>query len=260
LVKIGIIQTDIELGNKENNVKRAIEKIEMCSKEGVDIAVFPELWNTGYSLNNIYELAEDSTGETLKLMQEAARKTSICIVAGSVPELGDDRKLYNTSYSINRNGEIVGKYRKVHLFTLMKEEKYFSPGDSFIPYNFGYGLMGTTICYDIRFPEIYRKLAKAGACLVFLPAEFPYPRLNHWRILIQARAIENQIFFVAANRVGIGYKDQFFGHSMIVDPWGEIICEGNDREQLLIAEINLKLVDEVRNKIPCWSDIREDLY
>jgi omega-amidase len=119
---------------------------------------------------------------------------------------------------------------------------------------------GASICYDIRFPEQARTLSLLGAKILFVAAEWPHPRLHHWRTLLMARAIENQMYVVACNRVGNTAIDSFFGHSMIIDPWGEIIAEGGEREEIVTARIDLTLVDHVRNRIPVFEDRRPELY
>jgi predicted amidohydrolase len=120
--------------------------------------------------------------------------------------------------------------------------------------------MGLTICYDLRFPELFRRYALAGAKLIFVPAEWPHPRLMHWQTLLRARAIENQLFVVACNRVGVVGKTHFCGHSAVIDPWGETIVEGDESEMLLTAEIDLGLVDDVRQRIPIFADRRPEIY
>ena len=118
----------------------------------------------------------------------------------------------------------------------------------------------TIICYDIRFPELARKLALNGAQLLFVPAEWPHPRLHHWRTLLTARAIENQMYVIACNRVGRSGETSFFGHSMIINPWGEIVTEADENEQIVTAEIDLELVAKVRSTIPVFEDRRPDVY
>ena len=142
----------------------------------------------------------------------------------------------------------------------MNEEKHLVAGNHVGQFELEGVQAGMMICYDIRFPELTRKLALGGAKVLFIPAEWPHPRLHHWRTLLMARAIENQMYIVACNRVGVSEGTEFFGHSIIIDPWGEIIAEGSEDEMIITAELDLGLVDQVRQRIPVFEDRRPQLY
>ncbi len=158
-------------------------------------------------------------------------------------------------------GKLTHTYAKLHLFRLMDEELWLDPGTEPTLAKLPWGRTGLAICYDLRFPELFRDYALAGARLMIIPAEWPYPRLMHWRTLLRARAIENQCFVVACNRVGQDPSGtHFFGHSAILDPWGEAIVEGDTEADLLTATIDLAQVDLIRAKIPIFEDLRTDLY
>jgi predicted amidohydrolase len=148
----------------------------------------------------------------------------------------------------------------VHLYRLMKEDLCLTAGAQTTIVELPWAPAGLAICYDLRFPELFRKYALAGARMVILPAEWPRPRLAHWRTLLRARAIENQMYVIACNRVGGTSGDQFPGHSAIVDPWGRAIVEGGEDEEVLTAEINLDEVTSFRKLIPVFEDRRPDLY
>jgi predicted amidohydrolase len=160
----------------------------------------------------------------------------------------------------NREGECVTSYAKIHSFQLMDEHLYMEAGNQLGHFHVDHVEAGVMICYDIRFPELARKLALSGAKILFVPAQWPNPRLHHWRTLLQARAIENQMYVVACNRVGESEGTSFFGHSMIINPWGEIMLEGDETEQLLAASIDLNEVETIRKKIPIFADRRPTLY
>jgi predicted amidohydrolase len=181
------------------------------------------------------------------------------IIAGSIAEKKGN-EVQNTAYVFNRQGELTAQYSKIHLFRLMEEEKFLTSGDHIGKIAFDDISAGVMICYDIRFPELARTLALDGAKILFIPAEWPHPRLHHWRTLLMARAIENQMFVIACNRVGISGKAHFFGHSMIIDPWGEIIAEGGEQKEIISASLQLSEVDSVRSKIPVFEDRRPDIY
>jgi omega-amidase len=258
-VKISIIQSDIVFGQPEKNIQRTVEKLQQAMKDRPDVIVLPELWSTGYDLTRIHEIGDREGQEIQKLFSSFALEHGVNLVLGSVAEVRDEG-VYNTSYVFNREGTVTCSYSKVHLFRLMEEEKYLAPGVQ----NGRFALDGVSaavmICYDIRFPEFTRKLALGGTKILFVPAEWPHPRLHHWRTLLMARAIENQMFVVACNRVGHGAGTDFFGHSMVINPWGEVIVEGDEGEAILTAEVRIEEVDEVRKKIPIFEDRRPDFY
>lgn len=258
---LALLQMDIAIGEPELNFAK-LEKLLDQAVEGEtkpDVIIFPEMWNTGYALDRIQELADEEGQRTHALLSEFSRKHQVNIIGGSIAEK-QGSQIYNTIYAYNREGSRVADYSKIHLFRLMDEEKYLEEGSHIGQFELDGVSSGMMICYDIRFPELSRKLALGGAQIVFVPAEWPNPRLHHWRTLLMARAIENQMFVVSCNRVGISGTTEFFGHSMVIDPWGEALAEGDETEQVIRAQIDLALVDEVRSRIPVFEDRRPALY
>lgn len=136
----------------------------------------------------------------------------------------------------------------------MEEKDYFSAGEESRVIDTVFGKVGLATCYDIRFPELFRELTKNGAEIILVTAEFPAPRDNHWKVLLQARAIENQVFVIAVNRVGRDKRQEYFGKSMVIDPWGEILLEGGNSEEILSCEVDISLVSKIRNEFPVLSD------
>ncbi|MUT65425.1 carbon-nitrogen family hydrolase [Paenibacillus sp. NEAU-GSW1] len=260
-LRIALLQMHIEAGNPETNYAKLSSMLEeaVAQPNKPDIIVFPEMWNTGYALTEINELADREGERTKALISDFSRKHNVNIVAGSIAEKKPDG-VYNTIHAFDRQGNEIGEYSKIHLFRLMDEEKYLAAGDQPGKLTIEGADAGMMICYDIRFPELSRKLALEGAKLLIVPAEWPHPRLHHWRTLLTARAIENQMYVIACNRVGTSGTTEFFGHSMVLDPWGETIVEGGDEEAILYAEIDLSVVDTVRAKIPVFEDRRPTLY
>ncbi|GAX91592.1 carbon-nitrogen family hydrolase [Effusibacillus lacus] len=258
-LRIAIIQMDIAFGDARANREKADRMIRQAAATGTDLILLPELWTTAYDLTRILELADNEGQETKEQMSRLAKDLNVNILAGSVANKREGR-VYNTTFLFNRRGEPMFTYSKLHLFRLMDEEKYLAAGSEIGQIEVEGLPCGTMICYDLRFPELSRKLALAGAKVLFIPAEWPHPRLHHWRTLQMARAIENQMFVVSCNRVGRAGDTEFFGHSMVVDPWGEILCEAGEEEQILHTEIDLKLADTVRQRIPIFEDRRSDLY
>ncbi|AEI42551.1 carbon-nitrogen family hydrolase [Paenibacillus mucilaginosus] len=258
---LALLQMDIAIGEPDKN----FAKLEALLEEAVagdvkpDVIIFPEMWNTGYALERIRELADREGERTRALLSAFSRKHGVLIVGGSVADLREDG-VYNTIYSYDREGEQAGAYSKIHLFRLMDEEKFLLSGSEVGRLELDGVPAGAMICYDIRFPELARRLALGGAQVLFVPAEWPKPRLHHWRTLLTARAIENQMFVVSCNRVGVSGTTEFFGHSMVIDPWGEVIAEGDESERIIRATIDLGLVPEVRSRIPIFEDRRPSLY
>jgi len=242
---ISIAQMDIVLGDKERNIRKGVSFIEEAVKRKSDIIVFPELWTTGYA-KDVKELAEPLNGKTIKKLTETAKEKNIKIF-GSIAE-----NHYNTMHYISPKG-LEASYRKIHLFSLMNEERFFAAGNKI-----GLkGNIGMMICYDLRFPELSRKLTINGAEILIICAEWPYPRIEHWRTLLKARAIDNLVYVIGCNRVGNDTKFEYFGHSSVIDPWGRRMIEGGKDEALLTCEIDLSLVKEVRKKFPVLKDIKE---
>ena len=255
---VALCQIDIRLGEPDWNREHAGQWLERAAAEGAQVAVLPELWTTAYALDRIGELADRDGRPTLGWLQEQAQRLKLDLVAGSIADRRGGR-IYNTAYVVDREGRVPGSYDKVHLFRLMQEEKALRAGDRPGFFRLSGAPCGVQICYDLRFPELSRTLALAGAQVLFIPAEWPYPRLHHWRSLAIARAIENQTFVVAVNRVGEKEPgrpgtDVFFGHSLVIDPWGEVLAEAGQEEQLLLAEIDLGEVARVRERIPVFVD------
>lgn len=258
-MKITLVQMPIALGKPEENFRAAGEWIQKASKDLPDVVVLPEMWNTGYSLGNIQEIADRSGSRVREEIAPLARECRCNLVAGSVANL-DDAKVYNSMYVFDRQGEEQARYDKMHLFQLMDEHLYLAGGEGVATFTLDGHLCGGVICYDIRFPELIRTLALQGVKILFVVAEWPYPRLSHWRHLLISRAIENQMFVVACNRVGTEGKTTFFGHSMVIDPWGEVVGELQEEEGLLSVEIDPLQVEEIRKKIPVFADRRPELY
>ena len=257
-ITISLAQMDVQLGEPERNLARVHDLVAEASRRGSDIVLLPELWATGYDLGNAAKHATPTDQGLFAATADLAREHSIHIVGSLLATKGGH--ITNTAVLFAPTGEALGEYSKIHLFRLMEEEKVLAAGNQTPILDLPWGKSGLAICYDLRFPELFRKYALGGAVIVFLVAEWPHPRLAHWRILLRARAIENQCFVAACNRVGESRGQRFFGRSAIVDPWGEVVIEGGEEEVLLTAEVDLAQVEEVRARIPVFADRREELY
>lgn len=256
---ISLGQIDIKLGDPQANFEKIKSMTEEAARRGSDIVIFPELWSTGYDLDNAAKHATPTDEGIFADTAELARDNGISIL-GSCLSLQGENAFGNTAVLHDKQGTAVAEYSKVHLFRLMDEEKYLTAGEQLTLVESEWGMSGLGICYDLRFPEMFRRYSLSGARMVMLPAEWPHPRLKHWQTLLKARAIENQMFIVACNRVGETNGTSFFGHSCIIDPWGETVIEAGETEVLLTATIDTAVVDEVRKKIPVFEDRREELY
>lgn len=255
---ISLAQMEIALGNPAANLQKAAEWTAEAARRGSDLIVFPEMWTTGCDWANIQTLAPQQD-EVLAQVAALAKQHQIWL-NGSMLALDEAGQPANTSILFDPTGQAAGLYRKIHLFGVMDEDQHLAPGQQLTAVETAWGQSGLAICYDLRFPEMFRTYALNGVNMVYLPAEWPHPRLAHWQTLLRARAIENQMYIVATNAVGSDGTYHFFGHSAIIDPWGNAILEGGEAEVLLTAAIETDKVAEIRQKIPVFKDRRPDLY
>lgn len=260
---ISLVQMDCRLGDPEANFAYAAGAVAEAARRNSDLVLLPELWSTAYALEAAPTLAAplaqdaDESGWFGRMARLAAEHR--LFVGGSMLEARGGR-FYNCFALYGPDGVLRGAYRKVHLFRLMDEEKYLAPGEESVSLDLPWGRTGLAICYDLRFPELFRTYALAGARLMLIPAEWPHPRREHWRTLLRARAIENQCFVAACNRIGATGASTFFGASTVIDPWGEILVDAGEIETLLTVTIDTDLVESVRRRIPVFEDRRADLY
>lgn len=257
-LNITLAQFNIALGDVRKNFKSAEEHITEAARRGSHLVILPELWSTGYALDQSKELANTLNVGIFAQLATLATQNKISIV-GSVLEKRS-LEVSNSAPFFAPNGKMLGIYRKLHLFGLMDEPRWLQPGSAPLLIDLPWGLTGIAICYDLRFPELFRRYAVQGAKIIIVPAEWPIERIEHWRILLQARAVENQCYIVAVNSVGKTGNVTFGGHSMIVDPWGKIVIEAGETPTLATAEIDLDYVDIVRQRIPVFDDRRSDVY
>lgn len=256
-MKIALLQLAVLEKNKEANVAHGLQLVEQVAPDH-DLVVLPEVWTTGYSLGHLDTEAETEASPVLAALQKIARQHQCSIVAGSVPMRREGR-VYNTSVAISKEGVLVNMYDKVHLFGLFNEERFFAPGNNFAAYELDGVCCGSTICYDLRFPELFRHLALQGAKIIFCPAEWPTARGDIWRLLAQARAAENHTFVVAVNCAGVFKGAPFFGHSMVVAPSGKILAEADSEEEIISCELDLTEIDKVRKRLNALADVRKEL-
>ena len=257
-MRVCALQIDVKAGERADNqatVRRLVaEAVGLCSPE---VIVLPELWSTGYALKQARELADEE--RDARFLSGLAREYGLAFAGGSVLA-AEGGKVFNRAQVIDHEGRYVASYDKVHLFRLMDEDKYLAPGTAALLFDLG-GMSGASvICYDIRFCELPRKLAVQGAEVLFVSAEWPAPRVEHWRTLLRARAIENQMYVVACNRCGITGNTEFAGRSAIIAPDGTVLAEAGAGEEIIWADIEPEAVRRVRSSIPVFADRVPELY
>lgn len=251
------IQFNVKQGDVDANLAYVRGALSRAAERGAQLAVLPEMWSSGFSYRNLNELALRTQGIVDELL-EISRSLKL-VICGSMPEPDGDAKVFNTVFLAD-NGRLAGIYRKMHLFSLLGEDRAFAAGDSWLLADTSLGKVGVIICYDLRFPELSRRLALEGARVICVPAQWPKPRQEHWRTLVRARAIENQLFVVACNACGPIGKLDLFGMSMIVDPKGQVLAEAGEEERELVAPLDMRAMADWRAQIPCFNDRRPELY
>jgi omega-amidase len=259
VLKIALIQMDIEFGNPVKNFQKASLLIEKAMQQAPQVILLPELWTTGYDLLNLPETADKDAKNAIEFLKSKAIEHDVHFVGGSIANKKEDG-IYNTLLVVNRSGELIHQYSKLHLFKLMDEHLHLQEGKEQGLFSLDNHVFAGQICYDIRFPEWMRTHVLAGAEAIFVVAEWPLPRLHHWKTLLTARAIENQCYVIACNCSGSNPDNVFAGHSLIIDPWGEIIAEGSEQEEIIYGEIDLAKVQTVRNTIPIFEDRKPERY
>lgn len=255
-INAAAIQFTVSQGDVDANLAYVREALKRAATAGANLALLPEMWSSGFSYRNLNELALRTAGIVEELLS-LSRELKLVIV-GSMPEPHGE-KVFNTIYVVD-NGRLAGSYRKLHLFSLLGEDKAFDSGDSWLLAETSIGRLGVIICYDLRFPELSRRLALEGAQVICVPAQWPKPRQEHWRTLLRARAIENQLFVVSCNACGQIGKLDFFGMSMIINPKGEILAEANEEQTEIAAELDMQVMEQWRAQIPCFNDRRPEVY
>jgi len=255
-MKIALIQLNIAFEAKQTNYERTESFIKKAAQETCDIAVLPEVFNTGFS-KNISATAEDENGETASILSNMAKIYHINLIAGFTEKAIGSEKAKNIAAVYNREGVLITKYTKIHPFSFTREDHYYISGDRLVTFDIEGVPSGIFICYDLRFPEIFRSIAK-NVHAIFIIANWPTSRKEHWETLLKARAIENQCFVIGVNRTGTDHQAIHFpGASHIFDPFGKCICSGDETEELVIAEIDPNEVMRVRKKFPFLQDMRQ---
>jgi len=251
--------------DKEETIRKAGTYIARAADAGARVVSLPEMWNCPYDHKYFAQNSEPEGGMTFEFLSESAKKHGIWLIGGSIPE-SDATKIYNTSFCFDPDGQLIGKHRKIHMFDIsikggfsFRESDTLSPGDKLTVFDTEFGKIGVAICYDIRFPKLFSDMAERGACLIVLPASFSATTgPAHWELLIRARALDNQIYFAAsapARDPAGSYNSH--AHSLVVNPWGEMIGAAALDETIVYSEIDLDYLAKVREEIPLAGQVRD---
>lgn len=254
--------------DKEENKTMAEALIRDAASAGAKLVALPELWSC-HGLDKVYkENAEPVPGPTTDFLSGLARELGVCLLGGSILEDAGSEKMYNTSTFFTPDGELTAVYRKIHLFDVKApdreylESRTIAPGEEAVIAKVGPTKLGLSVCYDVRFPELYRLLALGGAEVLAVPAAFTLQTgKDHWEVLLRARAIENQAFVVAPAQWGQKADGRWtYGRSMIVDPWGTVISQCPDRDGYALATLDLEALDLLRTEFPALKNRRPEAY
>lgn len=252
-MKILLVQNTV-LKDKNN----VYDNIDSLINAETDIIVLPEMFSTPYELKYFDMYKEDKDGETIKWLSNLAKKHNSYVVGGSIPYY-EDCNIYNSCFIFDREGNIINRYDKIHLFEITYPNgKHFSEadvlikGNEIVTFETEFGTMGVMICFDIRFPELATKLMEKGSKVIFVPAAFnTYTGPMHWRTTFQSRAIDNQLYMVGCSPSNDSYGNyDIYGHSIVVDPYGTILEELDEKEGTIFIDIDLDKIEEARNRIP----------
>jgi len=260
-ITVALAQMAIVPGEPGQNEATARAMAAEAAAQGANLLLLPELWATGYDLDRANTYAAPLDHGAFAQMAGLARAHRL-YVAGTALEANPSGRPFNTAALYGPDGERVGAYRKVHLWAPLGEVEHMTAGDALPTFDLPWGRVALAICYDLRFPELWRCYTDAGAQLILIPAEWPVRRVEHWRLLLRARAVENQLFVVGCNRAGGGADapDPFGGHSAAVDPWARVWVEGGTEPGLFLATLDLDEVARARRLLPFLQDRRPEVY
>ena len=265
-LKLAVLQLRTEL-SRDETMEKAARMLREAAAEGAELAVLPEMFNCPYAGKYFREFAALGHEDTVAALSALAKETGLWIAGGSVPEREGER-LYNSCFVFDDAGQIVARHRKVHLFDIdapgirFRESDTFTPGREITVFDTPWGKMGAAICFDMRFPELFRAMAIRGARLILVPAQFNMTTgPAHWESTLRIRAVDNELFVAAASAARYeGFSYRCWGHSLVSDPWGTLLAAADETEQTLYADIDFARVEEVRRQLPTFLHLREDVY
>lgn len=266
---VGICQMGV-IPDKQANIEKARSMIDDAVSKGSQLIVLPEMFNCPYQSELFHEYAERaSDGPTISMLAECAANNKIIVVGGSIPEKDETGNVFNTSFIFNENGKMIGRHRKVHLFdvaikggTVFQESRTLAAGSSMTVVNTSLGTMGVAICYDVRFPELARAMTLKGAQMIIYPAAFgPVTGPAHWELLMRARAVDNQVYVIAAApALNAAAEYKAYGHSIIVDPWARVVAVASEEETVITGKVDFRTLDKVRDELPILKHRKPEVY
>lgn len=262
-ITVSLAQMDVVQAKPERNLERGCAMIGEAARRDSDLVCFPEMWTTGFDWVSNRQLAPGHAAVQAAIAEQAARHA--IWVSSPMLRMSADGSLRNSSFLFAPDGEQAACYDKIHLFSPFHEDRHVSAGTELCVAETPWGLSGLSVCYDLRFPELFRSCALRGVVLQICSAAFPHPRREHWKVLARARAIENQFFMLAVNRVGsenMGVQESvaFCGSSAVIDPWGTVLVEAEEQECLLTVRLNIDQSAAARKAIPVLRDRRPETY
>lgn len=268
LFRISLCQMKVE-DDKDKNIKKAVGMIEESAKNKAQMVILPEMFNCPYDTSKFSKYAEMAVrGNTISAVSKAAKENGVYVVAGSIPEK-EENKIYNTCFIFDEYGKNIGRHRKIHLFDIdipgkitFRESDTLTPGKDITIVDTKFCKVGVAICYDIRFPEVFRRMTLGGAKLIVVPGSFNMTTgPAHWELLMRTRAVDNQVYLAAvspARNQEASYVS--YGNSLVVDPWANVEVRAGGEEEILFCDIDLSEVDKVRRELPLLNHRRNDIY
>lgn len=267
-MRVGACQMKTPM-DKAAALAKAEDMVRKAAASGAELVVLPEMFQCPYD-NSLFKEYSESPDDsiTLRRLSEWASAYHIYLIGGSIPE-NDDGRIYNTSFAFDPEGKRIGRHRKVHLFDIdvpgkirFMESDVLSPGEDVTVIDTAFGKIGIAICFDMRFPELMRRMALRGARLIVIPAAFNLTTgPAHWRMTARMRALDNQLFFlVVSGARDMDFSYHAYGHTMLTNPWGDVVCELDEKEGILIADVDLDSIERFRSELPIMRSRREDVY
>ncbi len=253
----GCYQFRIHPGQVKKNLRQVETAVSWFADQGCRLLVLPEMWSCGFFYDDLPAMAKE-TPLVLEALQRWCCRHDLILI-GSLPELEGDA-VFNTAYVVDADGELAGAYRKIHLFSVTREHHHFGRGAQPLVCSTQVGRLGIMTCYDLRFPELARRLALDGAEILCLGALWPMARVDHWSLLLRARALENQVFVLGCNGCGSEGKTAYGGRSALVSPRGVVLAEADDHESRLLATLDMADWSEFRRQLPCYEDRSPGVY
>jgi predicted amidohydrolase len=246
------VQFDVRRDAVSENFGVVAEALAGLADRGVRLVLLPEMWAGGFDYHRLADHARETPQVLDRVAELALRHRTV--IGGSYPEADPAGRIFNTFYLVDTDGRIAGRYRKVHLFSMTGEDRYFQAGNRPVVCGTALGRIGLMVCYDLRFPELCRTLALMGAELVLVPAQWPDVRIDRWDMLCQVRAMENQLYLLGVNRCGVDGRTTFGGRSALVDPTGALLDRAETGSAVISGTVDLERLAAVRERMPCLKE------